>query len=1059
MRRWNGWGEESTVVELPDSARGFLAELVGQGARLPDASLEAALAKVPASRLEADPRYSIDPRERLLHARGQSLPDWLAMREGDFGVYPDAVAYPETAEQIRELLALADSRDLQLIPYGGGTSVAGHINPQASRRPVLTVSLERMNRLLDLDRESLVATFGPGAAGPQVESQLRALGYTLGHFPQSWELSTLGGWVASRSSGQQSLRYGRIEQLFAGGTLETFAGPLEIATFPASAAGPDLRELVLGSEGRFGIISSVKVRVSPLAEDERFYSVFLPNWQQALQATRELAQARVPLSMLRLSNAVETMTQLALAGHPGQIAWLEKYLALRGAGEGKCMLTFGVTGNRRQNGLSLSQAKALLKRFGGVFTGTLLGASGRRTASASPTCARPCGRRATPWTPWRPPPTGATSTACCRRSRPACAMAWPPRARGSMCSPTSRMSMARGRASIPPTCSVRPRAMRRRWSAGSVSSMRPARRSSTIAAPSATSMASARTTHPTCPARRANWASPRCVPWPVTSIRPGGSTAAPCCRTERNDFSLERGVASPPPAGAGGAGVGPDRGRRRHQRCRHPPRSARRGWRCLLLEQRDFAWGTSSRSSKMVHGGLRYIAKGQWRLTRDSVRERQRLLGEAPGLVEPLSFVMAHYRGGFPGPRLFGGLLSVYDALAGRRNHRFYDAAALRYLAPGLKEQRLLGGTRFFDAVTDDARLVLRVLAEARHDGGEAFNGMRVRELLREGGQVVGLRAEDRESGELLDFRCRALAVATGAWADELRQPGGSEHIRPLRGSHLLLPAWRLPVAHAFSFMHATDRRPVFVFPWEGATVVGTTDLDHRDGLGEDARISRAELDYLLAACAQQFPAAAIEACDVLSTWAGVRPVVSSGDDSGKPSDEKREHVLWREPGCVTLAGGKLTTFRPLAVEVLQACAPLLGRTVTDDGAAVFDACEGPLIDGLGSGQRRRLAGRYGRDLVRLKRLVDTLGTDCVGASETLWAELAFAAEAEMVLHLDDLLLRRTRLGLLLPGGGAAYLPRIRALCQARLGWDDPRWEREQQAYLDLWRRHYSLPV
>ncbi|MBF2945511.1 FAD-dependent oxidoreductase, partial [Pseudomonas aeruginosa] len=165
--------------------------------------------------------------------------------------------------------------------------------------------------------------------------------------------------------------------------------------------------------------------------------------------------------------------------------------------------------------------------------------------------------------------------------------------------------------------------------------------------------------------------------------------------------------------------------------------------RCLLLEQRDFAWGTSSRSSKMVHGGLRYIAKGQWRLTRDSVRERQRLLGEAPGLVEPLSFVMAHYRGGFPGPRLFGGLLSVYDALAGRRNHRFYDAAALRYLAPGLKEQRLLGGTRFFDAVTDDARLVLRVLAEARHDGGEAFNGMRVRELLREGGQVVGLRAED----------------------------------------------------------------------------------------------------------------------------------------------------------------------------------------------------------------------------------------------------------------------------------------------------------------------------
>ncbi|VFT29968.1 putative oxidase [Pseudomonas aeruginosa] len=450
MRRWNGWGEESTVVELPDSARGFLAELVGQGARLPDASLEAALAKVPASRLEADPRYSIDPRERLLHARGQSLPDWLAMREGDFGVYPDAVAYPETAEQIRELLALADSRDLQLIPYGGGTSVAGHINPQASRRPVLTVSLERMNRLLDLDRESLVATFGPGAAGPQVESQLRALGYTLGHFPQSWELSTLGGWVASRSSGQQSLRYGRIEQLFAGGTLETFAGPLEIATFPASAAGPDLRELVLGSEGRFGIISSVKVRVSPLAEDERFYSVFLPNWQQAQQATRELAQARVPLSMLRLSNAVETMTQLALAGHPGQIAWLEKYLALRGAGEGKCMLTFGVTGK--------PSAERIVVEPGEGLAETLRRGLHRHPAGAQ------VGAEPLPLPlPARGPVAGGLRRGhpgdrhrleqrrrpACRRSRPACATAWPPRARGSMCSPTSRMSMARGRASIP----------------------------------------------------------------------------------------------------------------------------------------------------------------------------------------------------------------------------------------------------------------------------------------------------------------------------------------------------------------------------------------------------------------------------------------------------------------------------------------------------------------------------------------------------------------------------------------------------------------------------------
>jgi glycerol-3-phosphate dehydrogenase len=145
--------------------------------------------------------------------------------------------------------------------------------------------------------------------------------------------------------------------------------------------------------------------------------------------------------------------------------------------------------------------------------------------------------------------------------------------------------------------------------------------------------------------------------------------------------------------------------------------AARRGWKCLLLEQRDFAWGTSSRSSKMVHGGLRYIAKGQFGLTRDSVRERQRLLQEAPGLVDPLSFIMAHYQGGFPGPKVFGGLLAVYDALAGKRSHLYYPLQQLRYLAPGIKEDGLLGGTRFFDAVTDDARLVQRVLGEARAEG------------------------------------------------------------------------------------------------------------------------------------------------------------------------------------------------------------------------------------------------------------------------------------------------------------------------------------------------------
>ena len=487
--------------------------------------------------------------------------------------------------------------------------------------------------------------------------------------------------------------------------------------------------------------------------------------------------------------------------------------------------------------------------------------------------------------------------------------------------------------------------------------------------------------------------------------------------------------------------------------------AARRGWRCLLLEQRDFAWGTSSRSSKMVHGGLRYIAKGQWRLTRDSVRERQRLLDEAPGLVEPMSFMMPHYRGGFPGPRVLGGLLSVYDALAGRRSHRFHDTQQLRYLAPGVKETELLGGTCFVDALTDDARLVMRVLSEARADGAGVLNGVRVEHLLREDGRVRGVQVEDCEAGASLQLRCGVLAVATGAWAERLRPAEAPRQLRPLRGSHLLLPGWRLPVAQAFTFLHERDRRPVFVFPWEGATVVGTTDLDHHENLDPSASISAEELDYLLAACTQQFPGAEVIAADVLSTWSGVRPVVGgAGANQDKPSNETREHVLWQEPGCVTLAGGKLTTFRPQAIEVLKACAAMLDRPFDDDAAPVFAAVPPLAIPGLGAQQWRRLAGRHGRELPRLAQLLTELGHDTVGNTDTLWAELAFACEAEMVLHLDDLLLRRTRLGLLLPRGGEDYFAAIRQLCQPRLGWSDEYWQHELQRYQALWQRHHGLP-
>jgi alkyldihydroxyacetonephosphate synthase len=384
MRRWNGWGDDTIDFPLPASAQPFLEQRLGKPTPLPDASFKDVMAVVPPSRLPDHPLVIKAPRDRILHARGQSLPDWLALRSGKLGAFPDGVAYPVSAEQVRALITFVKDQDGILIPYGGGTSVVGHINPPATDRPILTVNLSRMNRLLDLDDESHIATFGAGASGPDIESQLRAHGYTLGHYPQSFEFSTLGGWIVTRSSGQQSLGYGKIERLFAGGTMETPSGPLEIQDFPASAAGPDLREIVMGSEGRLGILTRVKMRVSSLPPRESFRVFFLPHWDSGCEALRRIVQAGIPLSMLRLSNETETETQLALAGHRKAVRLLEKWLAFRGAGVQKCMVTVGITGTKRLHRTALKEASHIFHEEKAVHAGKVLGHKWKKNRFRAP---------------------------------------------------------------------------------------------------------------------------------------------------------------------------------------------------------------------------------------------------------------------------------------------------------------------------------------------------------------------------------------------------------------------------------------------------------------------------------------------------------------------------------------------------------------------------------------------------------------------------------------------------------------------------------------------------
>ena len=372
--RWNGWGNININKKVSAHGAKLIKSHIGKTKKLSSVSLQQVLKTVPESRLPAGltelDTVSIDNEVRLRHARGQSFPDWIAMHGGDFEVFPDGVAHPQSTADVETLLKLASEHDLIVIPFGGGTSVAGHINPQQGSRPVLTVAMSKMDQLIDLDIESQIATFGAGTQGPAVEAQLDEHGYRLGHYPQSWELSTLGGWIAARSSGQQSLGYGRIEQMFAGGTLVTPKGILNIADFPASAAGPDLREMMMGTEGRAGIFTEVKMRVQHQPEEELFKVAFMPNWEVGKEVLRQAVQKNIRLSMLRLSNAVETDAHLHLGTTPSQFLAISTYLKARGLSSKKVMLTYGVSGDKAQNKLALTQFNKLLKQNGSV-TGKL----------------------------------------------------------------------------------------------------------------------------------------------------------------------------------------------------------------------------------------------------------------------------------------------------------------------------------------------------------------------------------------------------------------------------------------------------------------------------------------------------------------------------------------------------------------------------------------------------------------------------------------------------------------------------------------------------------------
>ena len=484
------------------------------------------------------------------------------------------------------------------------------------------------------------------------------------------------------------------------------------------------------------------------------------------------------------------------------------------------------------------------------------------------------------------------------------------------------------------------------------------------------------------------------------------------------------------------------------------------GYKTLLVEGCDFASGTSSRSSKLIHGGFRYLRNRQFDVTRESVRERERWLKEARHLITPLGFLM-------PCPedaklaRQYGFGVVLYDLLAPKWQHARLSREKLLQLCPPLRSEHLQSGYLYYDAVMDDSAVVFRLLREATIKGGTALNYTLATRLLRDPiGDIAGAVIEDQSDLRLGSQKIRARVVinATGPWSDELRsQVGAPARMRKLRGSHLVFPRERVNLSQAVTLLHPRDHRAMFAIPWEGVTLIGTTDLDHSLPLSREPFTTQAEIDYILEAANSTFPSLNLTQQDVLSTFSGLRPVIHGGQSD--PSKESRAHQVWEEQGLITITGVKYTTFRLMAETALRQALPRLPHPFDlSKKRSYFSALsETSTPAGISSSQYLYLSGRYGSETDELLASAPPEENKAIHNLPNLWSELRWAARNGAVEHLDDLLLRRVRLGLLLPDGARAEMEPIRQIVQPELQWNDQRWQMELSRYNQIYQQAYSL--
>jgi glycerol-3-phosphate dehydrogenase len=505
--------------------------------------------------------------------------------------------------------------------------------------------------------------------------------------------------------------------------------------------------------------------------------------------------------------------------------------------------------------------------------------------------------------------------------------------------------------------------------------------------------------------------------------------------------------------------------------------AASRGLRALLVECRDFAAGTSSRSSKLVHGGLRYLAEGALGVVREACRERDLLMRQNPNLIRPLGFVLPAYEGGHLPLWQVRAALLAYTALANFRRTaraRMLDPEAVARLSPDLRRDGLRGAGLYTDARVDDARLVLETLKSARALGAEAVNHAEVVEWLRlADGRIGGARVRDALGGRTWELRAHAVVNAAGPAVERLRgldRRGTGEGLRPAKGVHLVIPRRRIRVEHAVAF-EAADGRQLFVAPWDDVSLLGTTDA-FTDEVDEPV-VRIEEVHYLLSAANAAFPRAGLTTNDLRAVFAGVRPLAAPPDAETPASKVSREDRITADPsGLVSVTGGKLTTYRAMGRRVVDR---LLARLPAERRAAAGPSRTAAIPLRADDFDRAELEGRlhvrFGVDPSRAAHLVTSWGADAevllaaappewrepIGTSRFSYAEIPWSLRHECPAGLCDLLERRVRVALFADGQGLPELERIARVAAEAAGWDAQTADAEAAADAAAVRRRYQI--